>query len=190
MTSMRTWLLGLIVVSFGAAALAQAPATGPTSAPAGGLVNLARQMKDVAFKASGAFPDHPIMGAFDGQIEQTKPLASTLKDLWVEVDFPKRVTVAKVVVYQAGYVEFSRAKHLEIRLSDGTTLQADLKDAGQKPQEIAIGRKTSSLRLTVTDVYPGPKEYGGWAEIEVYGPAADAQVTDADEVNLRARSPT
>lgn len=155
-------------------------------------VNLAREMKDVVISSSPAFPDHAVSGVFDGLRRPDgshRPMVGELPEMWVQAEFPKPVTIGKLLLVQAGYEKWSRAKKVEIRFGDGATMQAELKDAPHEPQEIAIGRRSKSVRITVVELYRGEQTRGGWNEIEMWGPAGEMQISGDDPVNLAQEIP-
>ena len=134
--------------------------------------------------SSGAFPDHPERGAFDGLTTyrgtMEKPFVTTLNNSWIQATFPKPVQVGSVVLYQGRYEEWSRAKKVVLELSDGTKIPAEAEGRAEEAQTVAVNKPTQSVKVTVTDVYAGPKPWGGWAEIEINGPRREVKaVKDA-----------
>lgn len=152
-----------------------APVAAP---PAGGGAKLAYEVS-----ANSQHSKYPASNLSDGDVstvwQEQKGEWSVGQKLHVEFDEPHTLTKLGIVV---GYdlvhdkkgdlwPQNNRAKSLQITLSDGTEVQADLED-DRKMQWIALpaSEPVSEIMLKITDVYRGSKyNDNAISEIQIWG---------------------
>jgi hypothetical protein len=140
------------------------------------FISPAKMTRNMAFSCNGAqlrtsknSLKHPITNIADGN-SGTAWCAPVLQDSWIKILFPKPVQIDRLSILAAslGVKWWSKPKGLTISYSDGTSVQATIKNKSGKWLNITVNKKTSFVKINVDSIYARDKQpWGGFSEIRL-----------------------